>query len=351
MPKVSVIVPVYNVEKYISKCLNSLVNQTLDDIEIIVVNDGSTDNSDKIIREYKKKYKNIIYAVKENGGLSDARNFGMVYATGEYIAFLDSDDFVDKTIYQKMYEKAKQTNSDYVECDFYWSYPIKNVNEKYKKINIKSICNKNSNSNQIKNSLTEKLKFKNRIDIGIRYLNKSEMMTYGRVVAWNKLIKREIIKDKFPKGLHYEDVEFFYKLLPNIKKFAFIEEPLIYYVQRENSLVNKQDYNTRQIFNVLDNVIDFYKNNGLYNDYKVELEYTYTRILLCSSLKRMAKIEDKVAKELVLRETWQNLNSKFPNWRKNKILNNTKDKRFLYKNLYMKTMNKTTFRIYSELFK
>src|SRR5699024_6933853 len=115
MPKVSVIVPVYNVEKYIEKCIQTLVNQTLQDLEIIIVNDGSTDNSEKIIKKYKKEYKNIIYVTKENGGLSSARNFGLLYATGEYVAFLDSDDYVDKIIYEKMYNKAKETNSDYVE--------------------------------------------------------------------------------------------------------------------------------------------------------------------------------------------------------------------------------------------
>ena len=96
MPKVSVIVPVYNVEKYITRCLTSLINQTLDDLEIILVNDGSQDNSEQIIRQFKKEHSNIIYVTKENGGLSSARNFGLIYATGEYVAFLDSDDYVDR---------------------------------------------------------------------------------------------------------------------------------------------------------------------------------------------------------------------------------------------------------------
>ena len=87
MAKISVIIPVYNVEKYLSKCLDSVVNQTLKDIEIIVVNDGSPDNSQKIIDDYTKKYKNIKSFVKKNGGLSDARNFGIKKASGKYIAF------------------------------------------------------------------------------------------------------------------------------------------------------------------------------------------------------------------------------------------------------------------------
>ena len=176
MSKVSVIVPVYNVEKYIKKCLESLVNQTLRDIEIIVVNDGSQDKSKEIIAEYVRKYPNIVYVEKENGGLSDARNYGMKYAKGDYIAFVDSDDYVDTTMYEKMYNKAVEEKADYVECDFYWEYP-----DKLKK------------------------------DVGIRYSNKKDMLVYARVVAWNKLIKREIIHNEFPKGLYYEGEEFFYK--------------------------------------------------------------------------------------------------------------------------------------------
>ena len=123
MSKVSIIVPVYNVEKYLKRCIDSLINQTLKDIEIIVVDDGSTDNSGQIIKKYQEKNSNIKYYKKENGGLSDARNYGMKYAQSEYIAFLDSDDFVDKTMYEKMYNKAIEDNADYVECDFYWAYP------------------------------------------------------------------------------------------------------------------------------------------------------------------------------------------------------------------------------------
>lgn len=309
MPKVSVIVPVYNVEKYIEKCLDSLVGQTLKDIELIVVNDGSKDKSKDIIKKYQEKYSNIIYLEKGNGGLSDARNYGLNYAKGEYVAFLDSDDYVDSTIYEKMYNKAIQENSDYVECDFYWVYPNKK-----------------------------------KLDKGVRFNNKKDMFIYARVVAWNKLIKRDIIKEKFPVGLYYEDVEFFYKLLPNINKASFVEEPLIYYVQRQSSIINKQSYKTGQIFNVLDNVIDYYKKNNLYEEYKQEIEYTYTRLLLCSSLKRIVKIEDEVSRKRLINETWQNLNTKFPEWKKNKYLSKISGK-----NLYIRSVNKFTYKIYCKI--
>ena len=117
MIKVSVIVPVYNVEEYLEKCLDTLVNQTLKEIEIIVINDGSPDNSQKIIDKYAKKYKTIKAYTKENGGLSDARNYGLTKANGEYIAFIDSDDYVSIDMYEKIYQKAKSGNFDMVVCD------------------------------------------------------------------------------------------------------------------------------------------------------------------------------------------------------------------------------------------
>lgn len=316
MPKVSIIVPVYNVEKYLIKCLESLVNQTLDDIEIIVVNDGSTDNSKEILKDYQKRFpEKIKYLEKENGGLSDARNFGVPYATGEYIAFLDSDDYVELELYEKMYRKAKEENRDMVECDFIWEYPQKNV-----------------------------------IDTGIIYNNKKDMLVYARVVAWNKLIKRSLLEEhkiEFPKGLRYEDVEFFYKMLPYLNKVSFIKEPLIHYIQRDSSISKVQNERTKEIFTVLNNVINYYKEKDLYEEYKEELEYTYARLLLCSSLFRMVKIKDgKVRKEL-LSKTWNLLNEKFPDWKKNKILRQNK----MMKNLYMRTVNKVTYKMYCVIFR
>ena len=120
MIKVSIIVPFYNVENYIEKCLQSLVNQTLEDIEILLVNDGSKDRSEEIAKQFIEKYPNkIIYLEKENGGLSDARNYAIPHAKGEYIAFLDSDDYVETNMYEEMYNKAKKEDLDYVECDFF----------------------------------------------------------------------------------------------------------------------------------------------------------------------------------------------------------------------------------------
>ena len=314
MLKVSVIVPIYNVEKYLEKCINSLLSQTLEDIQIILVNDGSKDNSGNIAKEYEKNNKDrVIYVEKENGGLSDARNYGLKYATGDFIAFLDSDDYIEKNAYEEMYNKAIEENADYVECDFIWEFP-----------------------NKI------------RVDKQYPYKNKKEMLSFVRVVAWNKLIKRQLIIDnnlEFPKGLRYEDIEFTYKLIPFVNKFAYVDKPFIHYVQREGSIANVQNERTAEIFTVLDNVIEFYKKNNIYEEYRNELEYNYARYLLCSSLKRMCKIKDKTIREKLLTESWERLNSNFPNWKENVILKTVN----IGKNKYMRTVNKSTYKIYSKI--
>ena len=316
MPKVSIIVPVYNVEKYITKSLESLVNQTLEDIEIIIVNDGTKDNSMKIVREFAiKNPKKIVCLEKQNGGLSDARNYGIPYAKGEYIAFLDSDDYVELDMYEKMYKLAKKENSDMVECDFYWEYPNKT-----------------------------------KIDIGEIYTNQKEMLEKIRVVAWNKLIKREILEKSqiaFPVGYRYEDTEFTYKLVPYLKKVSFLKKPCVHYIQREGSISNSQNERTKEIFDILEHVIQFYQEKGIYEQYKEEIEYTYTRYLLCSSLLRMVKIQDKNIRKELLNQTWKKLNSKFPEWKKNPILKRNKS----VKGLYMKSVNGITYKIYCAIFR
>ena len=262
MPKISVIVPVYNVEKYIDKCLKSLTQQTLQDIEIIIVNDGTLDKSVEIIEKYvKENPSKIKYYEKENGGLSSARNYGLEYATGDYIAFLDSDDYVETNMYEEMYNLAKKENADMVECDFIWEWDYG------KKI----------------------------FDKRREYKTKEEMMKKPRVVAWNKIYKRKIInkyKIRFPEGLIYEDMEFFYKLLPHLNKISYINKYFVHYTQREDSITNKQTQKVEDIFKILDNIFDYYIDQKLYNKYEKELKYMSRRILLGSSLKRIFRIKD-----------------------------------------------------------
>ena len=193
MKKVSIIIPVWGVEKYISKCLDSLVNQTLEDIEIIVVNDGSPDNSQKIIDEYVKKYPDKVKSyIKENGGQGSARNYGIEVSTGEYIGFVDSDDFVELDMFEKMYNKAKQDKSDIVVCGSY------NVSEDY--------------SNKEKDVFVA------------NYDTDLENVIFGKMAVWNKIYRINIIIDNkitFKEKVWYEDLAFTLKAIINSTKFSF----------------------------------------------------------------------------------------------------------------------------------
>ena len=273
MPKISIIVPMYNVEKYIDKCLNSLINQTFKNMEIIVVNDGSTDGSASIVEKYLLKHSSKIkYLEKKNGGLSSARNYGIEYATGEYIAFLDSDDYVEHNMYEEMYKLAKKENADMVECDFIWEWEYgKRVFDKRRE-----------------------------------YKTREDMMKKPRVVVWNKIFRRELInktKARFPEGLIYEDMEFFYKILPFINKISYINKYFVHYTQREDSISKKQTEKTEDIFKILDNIFDYYKQNNLYHQYEKVLKKMRRRILLGSSLKRIIQIKEKHLKRRLLLKT------------------------------------------------
>ena len=219
MPKISVIVPIYNVEKYLEKCLDSLVNQTLKDIEIILVNDGSTDNSGQIAKEYVSKYKEkIVYLEKQNGGLSDARNYGLEYAKGDYISFVDSDDYISKNLYSEL---AKYMEEDYDMVKF----GILTVDLK----NNKLIENK---SKQFENKTGEEA-----FDI----LYKTDKMTE---VAWGYLYKASFWKEnnfKFTKDMYHEDFGLIPLVILKAKKVASTNILGYYYVQSDKSITRNSD--------------------------------------------------------------------------------------------------------------
>lgn len=311
MVKVSIIVPVYNVENYLDKCLDSLINQTLEEIEIIVVNDGATDNSQEIIDKYSEQNNKVRAFQKINGGLSDARNFGIEHAVGEYIGFIDSDDFVDYDMYKLLYEKAQKDSSDIVECNLRHTYPNKED-----------------------------------IEIGREIYDKKEMLTNGRSVVWNKIYKRDWLMDTgviFPKGLIYEDVEYFLKLIPHIRSYSYIREASVHYVQRNNSINNFSSLKTLDILKILRNIYNYYTDNGYIDEYKQEMEFLFARILLCSSFARMIRIQDKKQRQFALEKNWELLNEIYPNWRKNSILRKERS----YQTFYMKTINGFTYHTYS----
>ncbi len=311
MVKISIIVPVYNVEEYIRDCLESLTNQTLEEIEIILVNDGSTDKSQKIINEYKEKYPNKIKAYeKENGGQSSARNYGIERANGEYIAFVDSDDFIEIDMMKKMYNKAKEFNYDVVCCDVNIVYPDKKIEV----LANMGEDNKNLDENDKKNII----------------LN-------GYTVIWNKIFKKEILKQEFlfEEGVWFEDVLFMYKLIPNINSIGIVHEKLYNYIQRPKSITytyNEKLYDINKILKIL---ISYYEEKGIYEKYKDMLEYTCVRYMLATFIKRVAKSKDKKIFNKCVDYAIKEINEMFPDYKKNKYLNNKS-----LKNIYLKYFNR-----------
>lgn len=293
MVKVSVIVPVYNTEKYLRRCLDSLVNQTLKELEIILVNDGSTDSSCQIMNEYESKYPGRMKVyTKENGGQATARNAGIQRSIGNYIGFVDSDDYVDENMFEVMYQAAKRDDSDLVECHYHY------------------LCEEGKKTKE----------YKTRGDIR-QYKDQKDMFINPQVSPWNKLYRREILMHQgvdFPEGLIYEDTAFYIKTIPFIQKETFVTEHFVHYFLRGNSTMNaNKSKKVGHIIPVLENILNFYKINNFYTTYQEELEYFCVKILLCSSLSRIGRVKDrKTAKELY-EATFSFIHEHFPAYKQN----------------------------------
>lgn len=213
MDLISVIVPVYNVEKYLNKCIESIANQTYKNLEIILVDDGSTDSSGAICDQWAKKDDRIKVIHKENGGLSDARNKGLYIASGNYIGFVDSDDWIDYEMYEKLLSLSKSYNADISSCG------------------VLKIWDNNETRKLTK-------------DNGLQVLNNIESMealiesSYLIQTVWNKLYKRRILNGlEFPYGLIHEDEFWTWKAISHSSKTVTTDEPLYYYFQHKESIM------------------------------------------------------------------------------------------------------------------
>ena len=308
--KVSIIVPVYGVEKYIDKCLDSLVKQSLKEIEIIVVNDGTKDNSQKIIDKYVKKYPDKIKSyIKENGGQGSARNYGLKKAMGEYIGYVDSDDFVEKDMYKKLYNKAKENNYDIVVCGNY------NVSEDYQNKNIDTFIN--------------------------NYNTDLEKIFFGKMAVWNKIYKRDIlIKNKleFKEKVWYEDLAFTLKAIMNSNTFAFIDEPLYDYLIREGSTMNNSNVQRNlEILDAFNDILSYIKHNKK-EEYFSKIEFLAIDHIYISAIVRVLKADaDYKVKRETIKKLIDYMNKKFPNYKNNKYINSlSKKRKIVYKLINMK---------------
>ena len=254
---ISIVVPVYNVENYLERCINSLINQTYKNIQIILVDDGSNDNSPSICDYYKSIYKNIVVIHKENGGLSDARNKGIDVARGEYITFVDSDDYVELDYIEYMYNLIEKDLTEIAICGYivHFDNQLKKLKDYY-------------NSSKMD---TEKVLKR------ILYSNKIE------VSAWAKLYKTSLFKNvRYPKGKLFEDIGTTYKLLEKCKVISVGLSPKYHYIMRKDSIVNKKftekhKYMIEATKNMCDDVLSSYPK--LNKACKRRLSYAYISTL------------------------------------------------------------------------
>ena len=240
--KVSVIIPVYNSQQYLKQCLDNVVNQTLRDIEIIIVNDGSTDNSLLIIQEYANKYKNIKVINKQNEGCYKARNVGLETSTGEYISFLDSDDYIETTIYEKLYLKAKQTDADIVSSNYYILQ-----DNKLKLVDFSSSAALLEKSN---NSLAG-----------------AENILLDAII-WSRIFKRQMLVEKsikFHSDIYMADDAFFHIVtMLNSKEIIYIPDVLYTYrISRKDSITSSYNERNFDCIKVAKKIMDYAIANNM----------------------------------------------------------------------------------------
>lgn len=295
MKKVSVIVPVYNVEKYLSKCIDSLVNQTLEDIQIIVVNDGSLDGSQQIIDDFGGKFPEIIKAFqKENGGLSDARNFGLERATGEFIGFVDSDDYVNPTMFEEMYALAQKHSAEMVICN------LQKVDE----------------TGKITQKLTQIPNMPEKIDLENHFSVFSDLSYF----ACNKIFKKDLFVDKrFKKGVHFEDIQLIPQLLLKCTTIAQTQNYHYHYLERTDSITKTHTEKGLDILKAADDVEQEFK----YSKYAAKItDLKNFQILegVYTFLAYLAFVKDE--------QTYRKMSSELKKYVKNKQISKTEILRY-----------------------
>lgn len=294
--KLSIVAAVYNLEKYLPRCLDALVNQTLQEIEILCVDDGSTDSAPQIIDEYAKKYPNKVKAFhKPNGGEFTTRNYGLERATGEYVTFVDTDDYVEKTWAEKLYNIAKENDADMAVCGF-------------ERIDL--------NTNKVvSQNMTNFGRVAKTID------GKNDFTLFINPAPWNKIYKREKVQDlRFLPFRGFNDAMFLASCYTRMNKIAFEPEVLYHYYLRYDSqihTVNKQDVENLKRY--LLEVKKLYIQTNKYEEMKYILD-TFVFLHLGTSVMYRVSYDKTVNMKDMLKETISYLDTNFENWRKSPFL-------------------------------
>ena len=261
--KVSVIIPAYNTEEYMAQCLESLLKQTLQEIEIVIVDDGSTDKTLSILKQYEGQYSEKIRVFhKENGGQGSARNLALKYARGEYLGFVDSDDWIDLEMYEEMYLKAKEEDADIVICDMVDHFPDREV-----------------------------------------YYRASQFEDKFKVTpsACNKIFRTSFANDvQFPEGIWYEDFEYTTKQLMKTEKISVIHKGFYHCHCREVSTMNNNNSaKNKNMLVVLSNLETFVNDRGWKEKYADVIEYLYIEHALITTINRVESQKSSDKREVI----------------------------------------------------
>ena len=268
-PKISVIIPIYKAEAYLKKCLNSIIDQDFDDMEVLLIDDGSPDKSGEICDEYVNKDKRFIVFHKDNGGVSSARQLGTDKAKGDYIIHIDPDDWIEKNMLQTLYSTAKSDQADIVICDYFVDYG-------------RYVKTKNNNFSNL-----------DHVDVLKSIINNSTGF------MWNKLIKRSCystpIPIKWPIGLnHFEDLITCVKLLSAPRNVSYVNKPFYHYTQCVNS--NSYMHHTHKFYNLRErllNEISPYLDKEIY---KMELALLEKQLAYTAFVEKVASDKELIMK-------------------------------------------------------
>ena len=283
MVDISIIVPIYNASKYLKKCLDSLVNQTKKELEFILINDGSTDDSESIIKSYEDD--RIKYFKRSNHGIGKTRNFGINKSTGKYIMFLDSDDYLKTDACEVLYKRIEKEKLDLVVCDFY------RVNS---------------------NVLEEKINyFKN-----TSLKDNPKLLLDINLAPWNKIYRSDLIKDnkiKFVEDLKYEDAPFVALALLKSKNIGKVNKALVYYMVHDKSETTVRDERIFDIIKIVDIIRGYFKNY----DWSRDVVDMLTIKILVNYNIQQRNISDKKLRNKFIDSTFDYFERNIPNYRQN----------------------------------
>lgn len=288
---ISIIVPIYNAERYLNRCIKSLINQTKENIEFILVNDGSTDSSEEIIKSYKDK--RIKYFKNKNQGIGKTRNFGMQKATGKYIMFLDSDDYLSTNACDELFSKAEKDNLDLVINNF---YRVEEETEKKVEVIIPEFKNTTLKENK-------------------------RLLLDVNLAPWNKLYKRELLKKnkiQFVEDLKYEDAPFVVEAMDKAKKIGYIKKFLNYYVIHKNSETTVRDEKIFDIIEIVDKMRKYFSKR---KEFTETVDKLSVRILTNYTIQQRVQQDKEVGMQFIDR-AFQYMKANIPDYKDNKYYEN-----------------------------